>query len=477
MPSEKFDGNTLRRITNLYKTETGQPDKDYDYRDTVEVGLCIKVRKRGAVWYMLTRKTNARIGGFSLFDAEDIPALRTLVAEAKVLEQKGMKPDALFQAFVDKRDVGLAKQIHDVVRSGAKTWEEARDEFLAWSFENKAKATTEGYRSALGACANSVYEKDFAFMAGKPLKSIGHYEMACVIESIEKRGKAGELKGRGLRQANLTVAAIRSLFKYVMGKPSIYGIIKNPASELLNVGEKAAANEEAGDDAGERALSQLEIGAFIHGLDRCGNPIAQLALFLQLLTGQRRFTAISPLRASFYEHPTYGLTWRLRAKGDNWRVLPLPPMAQDIVRAALEKFEKYECRYLFPKARHRHATDDMQMHINKRTVSDVVEEMRNSGGVFHQAEMQPSTHDFRKAFTTHMRPRMHEFTVGGRQLIGDDVQMITHVNEGRDTTSAEIYDKNAYLDVKLAILKAWEDYCMEGYTMYMQQFVVAAKAA
>jgi len=72
---------------------------------------------------------------------------------------------------------------------------------------------------------------------------------------------------------------------------------------------------------------------------------------------------------------------------------------------------------------------------------------------------------------------MHEFTVGGRQLIGDDVQMITHVNEGRDTTSAEIYDKNAYLDVKLAILKAWEDYCMEGYTMYMQQFVVAAKAA
>jgi hypothetical protein len=347
VPTEFIDGNTIRRIANLYKTPSTLVD--CEYRDTKATGLCIKVRKRGPTWCMLTRDTNAKIGDFDLFSAEDVPALRSLIAEAKVLEKKGMKPDALFKAFVEKRDVGLARQVHDVVRSGAKVWEEARDEFLAWAFVNKAKATAEGYRSALGASRNSVYKKDFAFVAGLPVASITSFELDCIIESMVDRGKAGEMKGLGLRQANLTVAAIRSLFKYMRGKPSIYGLRVNPAAELLNVGEKPNANSEATEDVGLRAMTQLEIGAFIHGLDLCANPIAKYALFLQLLTGQRRFTAISPLKVAFMEHPHYGVTWRVRAKGENWRLLPLPPMAQDIVTRATAQFEEYDCKYLFQR--------------------------------------------------------------------------------------------------------------------------------
>jgi hypothetical protein len=106
-----------------------------------------------------------------------------------------------------------------------------------------------------------------------------------------------------------------------------------------------------------------------------------------------------------------------------------------------------------------------------------MEAMRSEGGIFHKLDLQPSTHDLRKAFTTFMRPRMHEFHVGGKQLTSDDVRMITHANEGRDTTAAERYDLNDYLNVKLAILQRWEDYCMEGYTMFMQQFEQQSKAA
>lgn len=478
MPTEFIDGNTLRRIANLYtdKKAGSKPISDNEYRDSQCPGLCIKVRKRGATWCMLTRDINAKIGDFHLFKADDIPALRELVAEAKVQLKDGHKPDALFEAFRKQRDVVAAREVHLVIKAGAKTWEETRDEFLTWAMTNKSTQTADGYKSALGAAKNSTYQKDFTFIAGKPITSITHYDLSCVIESIVNRGAAGELKGLGIRQANLTVAAIRSLFKYARTKPSTYQLKSNPALELTNVGEKPEANAKSIGAAKLRAMTQFEIGAFISALDECDNAIARLVLFLQLLTGQRRFTACSALVESFVDHEHYGIIWRLRAKGNNWRVLPLPQMSQDIVLQARKEFAKYECEYLFPKERHKIAGDDMQMHINKRTVSVAMEAMREPGGVFHGSEISPSTHWLRKAFVSYMKPRMHEFSIGGKQLTKDDVKMITHINEGRDDTASAVYDLNDYLDVKLAILKRWEDYCMGGYTLYIQHQQTAIAA-
>ena len=45
--------------------------------------------------------------------------------------------------------------------------------------------------------------------------------------------------------------------------------------------------------------------------------------------------------------------------------------------------------------------------------------------------------------------------------------MITHLDEGRETTATLVYDKNEYLDVKLAILTEWQDYVVEGLNLWL----------
>ncbi len=476
MQKEQFDGNTLRKVSNLYKAQKfrKKPIVEHDWRDVEMTGLVIRVRQNGATWRILTREINAVIGDFHLFTEADLPQLRALVAEARLAKKQGHQPDALIKAFLATRDVKEARDAHNVAKNGAKTWEEGRDSFLEWAYKNKSVKTVDGYKSALGACKASVYEPDFRHMAGKAIESITLGDLCDVRDSIVERGEAGELKGKGHRQADLTVAALRSCFRYFTAKRRIYRLDQNVALGLTDVIENDDANVES--DSGEklRAMSQLEIGAFIHALDTCSNEIARLALFLQLLTGQRRYTSCSSVASSFVDHPHYGMVWRMRAKGDNWRVLPLPQMAQDVVRKAREDFKDFGCKYLFPKSRHRRAGDEMQMHIDPREVSKRLEEMRKPGGIFHGLDLKPATHTLRKGFISFMRPRMHEFVVAGRQLSPDDVEMITHADEGRETTAAQVYDLNDYLDVKFAVLKRWEDYCMEGYTLYMQQMMKMA---
>lgn len=57
---------------------------------------------------------------------------------------------------------------------------------------------------------------------------------------------------------------------------------------------------------------------------------------------------------------------------------------------------------------------------------------------------------------------MHDFSVGEKRLTRDDVEMITHADEGRKTTATSVYDQHEYLDVKLRILEAFETWCLEG---------------
>ena len=190
MPTEFFDGNTLRRISNLYKSKRGEVRKPTDgiYRDNECAGLCIKVRARGATWALLTRDINAKIGDFALFIEDDIPALRQLCAEAKDQAKRGVKPEVLFTAFREKRDVKAAKEVQAVVHGGAKTWVEARDGFLQWARVNKSIQTADGYRSALGAAKDSVYEPDFRHIVKKNVASITLGDLSRVKESIVTRG-------------------------------------------------------------------------------------------------------------------------------------------------------------------------------------------------------------------------------------------------------------------------------------------------
>ena len=116
----------------------------------------------------------------------------------------------------------------------------------------------------------------------------------------------------------------------------------------------------------------------------------------------------------------------------------------------------------------------MDGHLNERVVSRVLEGLRAPGKILSGLPFDPSTHHLRKTFVTVMAPRMSNFVLRDRRLTPDDVEMITHADEGRSSTASAIYDKNEYLDVKLEILFEWEQWCLEGYYRMREKLGSAA---
>lgn len=456
MPSEHFTGYTLVKVSNLVKKGT---EKVVMYRDKEVSGLAIKVTPTGASWYISTRDLNRQLADFITFGKDDIDTLRKLVDALKREHAMGRDVAPMITAFAAGHTVQDAKHLQDVEHGDGYVWETARDKYLTWAVENKNRDTVRGYRSALGATVGLT--SDFEPLHGKPLASISTADLATVRNNIIARCRLAKGKGHGIRQADLTVAALKAAFKYFINTPNM-GLKTNPAADLSKALERSlvSSNEQ------QRALTQLEIGALWYALLGCRNEQVRLILQLQLLTGQRRFTPTSALKKSFQFDGPYDCVWGMEDKVHHWRKLALPPVAAKVVQQAMH-LTREDCDYLFPKQRPRRTGDDMNGHINERTVSEKIEDLRNSGGVFEKMPFNVSTHDMRKTFTSVIGPKMSMFELEGRKLSPREVVMITHLNEGRDSVSEKVYDRNVNLDVKLEILTLWERYVMDGYAMYL----------
>jgi len=450
MASENLDGNSIRKIQNmLRKEQTG------DIRDTQSSGLALRAYKTKASWMMILRDGKWTIAPFEMFTAEDIPALRQLVVEARQLLKEDRDPQNLFDAFREQRDVSLAKNKAAVTHGIGKTWEEVRDAYLEWASNHKEKDTVRGYKSALGATkGDSILAKDFEPLHGKPVASITTKDLVRVRSNIIERGQ-GDL----VRQANLTVAALKACFSWYLNQADSL-IETSPAAQLSKALERAKKTKKSPEQ--ERTFIQDEIGLLIYGLEFATNPAARLSLMIQLFTGQRRITPLEALKSDFIESEEYGMIWRLDDKVDAWRTLPLSPTAKAAVESAMA-LTRSDNDYLFPQQRAYKIGQTADGHMNERTVSTVIEELRGEGGILEPLPFSPSTHHLRKAFTTTMIPRLSKFVVDGNRLTKNDIKMITHANEGRDTTATSVYDKNEYLDIKYKILCEWEQFCLEAY--------------
>lgn len=454
---EALDGNTLKRIRTMINKGHGTGLK---IRDRTAPGLTLRVYKHTASWAVVTRTHKVTLGGLDDFRADEIPLLRELTAKVRACWADGKDPMPLIDAFQRERDVTLASHRADVSHGIGKTWEEVRDAYLAWAGNperpQKERDTVRGYRSALGTVAGGPLERDFAPLHGKPVASITTGDLVQVRANIVERGNGGKI-----RQANLTVAALKACFRWYLNTPHAL-ISTSPATELAKAPEREQSKPPASADA-ERTLNEDEVGLLLWALNKDRNAEKRLCLRLQLFAGQRRLTPLEAHKSAFLPHPVYGMTWRLSGdKADAWRVLPLPEQARNAVEAALA-LSREDSPFLFPKQRKRRAEDDMDGHLSERAVSRSIEQMRKPGGVFHDLPFDPATHDLRRSFTTIMAPRMSKYTVGNRRLSPSDVQMITHANEGRRSTASSVYDRNEYLDVKLAILEEWENICMAAY--------------
>ncbi|NKL86990.1 hypothetical protein [Rhizobium leguminosarum] len=462
--TEPFDGNTLRKIGG--QLTRGDSDNDV-WKDYECVSLQIRVGKTSASWSFKTRDNQVKIADFHVFGKGDIPVLRDLVLQAKALEKEGRAVAPLFAEFVASRSVPEAKARADVIDGIGMVWEDARDHFIDWLKQNRSKDTHRTYRSALGAAHNSKLADCFAPLRGRPVATITTGHLAMVRNRINQRGIAGDAKGRSIRQADLTVAAMKSAWLHFINNPELFGEVDDVVTASLRKVRDREERPESSSGEFERGMNQLELGMFFEELGEIRNDMSKLVLSLQLLLAQRRLDVCSAIRGSFVDHKDYGMVWRLEDKVHAWRVLPLPPLAQQIVRKAREDFAHHGSRYLFPKNRKQKKSDaNIDGHISERTPSKMMELMRVADGPFADSQIGPSTHDLRKAFVTYMTPRIHNYAVGGRALTKDDIEMITHSDEGRETTATLVYDKNEYLDVKLAILTEWEQYVLEGLGMW-----------
>ncbi|MGO8034981.1 tyrosine-type recombinase/integrase [Rhizobium leguminosarum] len=461
MPTETFNGHTLTKIKNIMKKGT---ETLIQYRDEGSDGLSVKITKTGGNWYFSTRTANRLIAPFGDFGLADVPNLRDLVKKLRAAERLGEDVSTMIEEFKKSGSVILAVNAHNVEHGDGMMWPAARDMYLEWVRKNKEPDTYRSYRSALGCFSLG---EDFSHLTEKPVASITTRDLARVRKNITTRCHGGHARGEGngIRQAELTVSALKGCFKFLVNDPDV-DIETNPAESLAKPGEAQVSGKASKD----RALTQLEVGAFIWALGGILNETVRLILTIQLLTGQRRMTVVEAMREDFdIDHKHYGVVWKFGDKTHAFRALPLNGQAgQSVLQAMRLSESKSASGHLFPKQRRRRKDDNMSGHINEATVSDAIEQMRSPGGVFELTDFNVSTHDLRKTFETVMTPRMYKFTFDGRQLRGEDVEMITHMNEGRKKVSMLIYDKNQYLDIKAEILAEWEQWCWEGYHLYSQ---------
>lgn len=453
MPSEILDGNSLRRVARVV-ADGG----DLVLRDTSAPGLAIRVQKGGAAWYLLTRERKFVIGRLSAFGAADIPELRNLVTRARGMLAEGSDPAAMLKAAVVHRSTEAASAQAAATSGSVMRWEAMRDAYLSWAKSHRSPDTYRGYRSALGAVPGSPLEADFTAVSGRPLTLITTHDLRLVRNAVLERGKVNGKQVANQNQARLTVAALKAAFGWAVENTEVTGLTANPATELKRAptSSVSAYTDDAPETEAPRALTLQELGMLVIGLDQIDNHPARLGVLLQLMTGQRRMTIARARRYAFAMHDEYGMLWKVGPdKSGKFRVLPLPDLAASAVRGALEAGRSTD-KWLLPQQRLRRNGDAGGSHIAERTLSDVLLTLRASGGPLASAPWV-ATHDLRRAFVTHMRPRVKPLG-----LDADAVPMITRADEGRYGLDETVYDQDPALPAKFAMLTEWDRLVKEG---------------
>ncbi len=230
-----------------------------------------------------------------------------------------------------------------------------------------------------------------------------------------------EIVGRGaLIQANRTLATIRKMFSFALGR----GIIEiNPC-----LGIPAPSRENRRD----RVLTEEEIRIFWERLETSKMSMGiKLALKLQLITCQRKGEVIT---AEWKDFDLNNGWWTIpsdKSKNSNLHRIPLISLALDIINEI--KIFSGESRWLFPSR-------NINQHICKTSVNHAVRKNQDHFGV------DPFTpHDLRRTAASHMT------SLEIPRLI---VKKILNHSE-RDVTS--IYDRYSYDNEKRKAMETWEE--------------------
>jgi integrase len=447
---------TIRKITqtNVHRAlrlMSADAVLDMEMADASVPGLLIRIRKQSAKWALRCRirgqQVYRTIGPVLLLQDPDV--VRQAAERGKALLREGGDPTSLFESLLQTTTVADASARAAHLEGVVWDWEQAREQFLEACRAHNRPDTRRTYKSALSL-------GDLSPLTGKVITRIEPDDIRRVRDAIRRRGK--------IAQSKLTMRALKAMFGWLMEQPES-GLKFNPAREVATSVKESpampadaiAAASMASDAEAERELSDEELAILEQELESVTPPSARLALRLALRTVQRRMTVVSALKATFRPHPKYGMVWWIhpgvlkvgRTRDNEVRrhphVLPLPPGAQDFVKAALTLTHP-DNPYLFPQLRLRRAGDPGGGHLSERLLNTAVAELQAPGRPLHSA--QPfSTHAFRSSFTTHISRA--GFTKAQRKLVLDHAEGRTN-----DVTDKH-YDLEQDLPTKFEMLCQW----------------------
>lgn len=253
----------------------------------------------------------------------------------------------------------------------------------------------------------------------RPLSAITADDLHWVVDEVRERGVPG-LKRNGTRQseamAHQMFSVLRKLFRWLLGKRRVKA---NPCADL--VAPKSTGKSR------DRFLDNAEIVKFWRACDQLDEPARQ-CLRLLLLTGAR-LNEIARLSRAEVEGNAISIP-AARSKNKLPHVIPLPPLADEILRSVKTTTDLYftgkSGRPIGPWSRIKKQLDK-HMQANKPWV----------------------IHDLRRSFST------------GCNELGIEPHIVeaclNHVS-GHKSGVAGTYNRAAYAREKTAALLRWSDH-------------------
>ena len=262
----------------------------------------------------------------------------------------------------------------------------------------------------------------------RPAKDITRRDIIKLLDRIEDRGS--------LVMRNRTAGLLSRVFRFAMDR----GIVDaSPAVGIRRLDEQAR----------DRFLSRGEIQAFWVGLDKADmTPQLRVALRFLLVTGQRRAEVAGTLRSEIDDAEAL---WRLpadRTKNGRPHLLPLPPLAMELVKEAdagrskpaparpnrkdRKPYDPTPSPFLFPSTRH-------GKPIEPAAITRALTRNRELLGIG-----DATVHDLRRTFAT------------WHSEIGTPAEVLSALlNHAPITITAQVYDRATNLEPRRNAMQTW----------------------
>lgn len=404
----------LETLNQRLADTVGQPREDGEEReiwDKYIPGFMLRIRKRSASW--VYRGRLGKVQKTYTIGRSDDPE-RPDYVKAEEARKTADEIRSKLKRGIDPFPKAAAPEAAppDELKP---TFREAAELFLERLKRHGKLKSAETYRSVLLRIPEGEHLRD------KPIAEVTAKDIQIFRDNLFHAGK--------MVQSNRCLTITSSLYKWCLTEPSL-GVSVNPARGIGRIAPPEKPRE--------RHLTTEEIRQFLAAIDaeRYITESVRMALWLCLLTGQRKKSVITARKSDFRD----GL-WTIPAastKSGRTHVVPLPDLAWAVVQRAMERSKSDT--WLFPSKSHPNlpthpsAFTRMLLRFEKRGLLDGIPDF--------------TIHDLRRTLATRLADAgVPRFNVS---------RVLDHDSGERDgNVTARVYIHSLYLAEKREALEKW----------------------